>query len=130
MNNGFVRFPVMFATILLALPLWMVSRPSDEPAAKTFTGEVTDSFCAKNGSHDEMMAKMQSMGREKDTCTKKCTEIGAKYVLYDEGSKAVYTFDDQEKAKTFAGIDLVADNSSSNSVSVPLNKGGRSFSAP
>ena len=26
MNNGFVRFPVMFATILLALPLWMVSR--------------------------------------------------------------------------------------------------------
>jgi len=94
---------IEFATILLALPLWMVSRPSDEPAAKTFTGEVTDSFCAKNGSHDEMMAKMQTMGREKDTCTKKCTEIGAKYVLYDEGSKAVYTFDDQEKAKTFAG---------------------------
>ena len=46
---------------------------------------------------------MQSMGREKDTCTKKCTEIGAKYVLYDEGTKAVYTFDDEEKAKTFAG---------------------------
>jgi hypothetical protein len=56
MNNGFVRFPVMFATILLALPLWMVSRPSDKPAAKTFTGEVTDSFCAKNGSPSSRIA--------------------------------------------------------------------------
>lgn len=103
MNNRFVRFPGMFATILLALPLWMASRPSDEPAAKTFTGEVTDSICANSGSHNEMMAKMPSMGRDKETCTKKCAEIGAKYVLYDESTKAVYTLDDQQKAKTFAG---------------------------
>jgi hypothetical protein len=103
MNNHFVRFPMWFATILLVLPLWMSSRPSDEPAAKTFTGEVTDSFCAKSRSHDGMMAKMQSMGRDKETCSKKCAEIGAKYVLYDESSKAIYTLDDQEKAKTFAG---------------------------
>jgi uncharacterized protein YhbP (UPF0306 family) len=43
------------------------------------------------------------MGRDKETCTKKCAEIGAKYVLYDESTKAVYTLDDQQKAKTFAG---------------------------
>jgi hypothetical protein len=46
---------------------------------------------------------MQSMGREKETCTKKCAEIGAKYVLYDDANKAVYILDDQAKAQTFAG---------------------------
>jgi hypothetical protein len=103
MNNRLVRFPVMFATLLLALPLWMVSKPSDEPGAREITGEVTDSICAKSGSHDEMMAKMQSMGRDKETCTRKCAEMGAKYVLFDEANKAAYIFDDQEKAKSFAG---------------------------
>jgi hypothetical protein len=103
MINRFVRLPLKIAAILLALPLWMASRPSDEVATTTFTGEVTDSICGKSGSHDEMMAKMKSMGRDKETCTKECAEIGAKYMLYDEGSKAVYTLDDQEKAKTFAG---------------------------
>lgn len=103
MKSCFVRFPLMFATILLALPLWTVSSPSDEAGPRNFTGEVTDSICAKSGSHDEMMAKMQRMGRDKETCTKQCAELGAKYVLYDEGSKAVYTLDDQEKARKFAG---------------------------
>ena len=103
MKSSFVRFPLMFAAILLALPLWTVSRPSDEAGLKNFTGEVTDSICATSGSHDEMMAKMQRMGRDKETCTKQCAELGAKYVLYDEVSKAVYTLDDQGKAEKFAG---------------------------
>ena len=50
-----------------------------------------------------MMAKMQRMRRDQETCTKQCAQIGAKYVLYDEGSKAVYTLDDQGKAQAFAG---------------------------
>ena len=103
MKSNFVRFPLVFATVLLALPLWTMSRASDEAGPKSFTGEVTDSICAKSGSHAEMMAKMQSMGRDKDTCTKQCAGLGAKYVLYDEGSQAVYTLDDQGKAEKFAG---------------------------
>ena len=50
-----------------------------------------------------MMAKMASMGRDKETCTKKCKQIGAKYVLYDEAQKRVYKLDDQAKAEAFAG---------------------------
>lgn len=102
MTNRIVRIPVTFAAIALLVPLWMAST-SSTPTAKSFTGEVTDSICAQNGSHDTMMAKMKSMGSDKETCTKKCAEIGGKYVLYDEASKNVFIMDDQEKAKTFAG---------------------------
>ena len=103
MRNRYVRFLFAFGISLLALPLWTLPGSSNQLTSKIFTGEVTDTICAKSGSHDEMMAKMQSMGRDKETCTKKCAELGAKYVLYDEVSKAVYTLDDQSKAQTFAG---------------------------
>ena len=69
----------------------------------TFRGEVTDTFCAHNGSHTEMMTKMTSMGRDKVTCAKECANIGAKYVLYDEAQRRAYKLDDQAKAEAFAG---------------------------
>jgi hypothetical protein len=103
MKNYLARIPVMFATGLLALPLSMMSAPSDQAAPKTFTGEVTDTICASTGSHAPMMAKMQSMGKDKETCTKQCAQMGAKYVLYDAANKAIYSLDDQSKAQTFAG---------------------------
>jgi hypothetical protein len=103
MRNHRVSFSFMFAVGLLAFPLWTLSGPSAQPTPRTFTGEVTDAICAKSGSHDEMMAKMQSMGRDKETCTRKCAQLGAKYVLYDEADKAVYNLDNQSKAQTFAG---------------------------
>lgn len=103
MKNYFARLPVMFATALLALPLAMLSASSDQGAPKTFTGEVTDTICASTGSHAQMMAKMQSMGKDKETCTKQCAQMGAKYVLYDAANKAVYSLDNQSKAQTFAG---------------------------
>ncbi len=99
------RVPLIFAISLLTLPAWMWtgSGPSSQATPQTFTGEVTDTICAKTGSHDQMMAKMPTMGRDKAICTKQCAQIGAKYVLYDEASKAVYTLEDQGKAQTFAG---------------------------
>jgi hypothetical protein len=103
MKNRFVRYSMMVATGLLALPLWTMSALSGQMGPKTFTGEVTDTICAKSGSHDEMMAKMQRMGRDKETCTKQCAQLGAKYVLLDEASKSVYSLDDQAKAERFAG---------------------------
>ncbi len=105
MTNLKNRFPLIFAITLLALPAWMwtMSGRSSQASPKTFTGEVTDTICAKTGTHDAMMAKMPSMGRDKATCTKQCAQIGAKYVLYDEASKAVYSLDDQGKAQTLAG---------------------------
>ena len=68
-----------------------------------FTGEIMDSLCAKEGSHDKMMDDMKSMGRDKQTCAQKCVQLGAKYVLFDPGNKTVYTLDDQDRAASFAG---------------------------
>ncbi len=84
--------------------------PTNEPPTtasasetKTFTGEIMDSPCAKNGSHDEMMKMMKSMGNDGKTCTLKCVEMGGKFVLYDAANKVTYKLDDQDKAKEFAG---------------------------
>ncbi len=62
-----------------------------------------DALCAKDGTHDGMMEQMKSMGRDKPTCTVKCVQLGAKYVLFDPAKKEVYGLDDQEKAEAFAG---------------------------
>lgn len=62
-----------------------------------------DTFCANAGSHDGMMAKMPTMGRDKDTCTKKCAEIGAKYVLFDKAHNAIYKLENKAKIEAFAG---------------------------
>jgi hypothetical protein len=92
---------LMAAAVLLTAPLSKL--PARPGTANTFRGEVTDTFCAHNGSHTEMMTKMTSMGRDKVTCAKECANIGAKYVLYDEAQRRAYKLDDQAKAEAFAG---------------------------
>jgi hypothetical protein len=69
-----------------------------------FVGEIMDSFCAKNGSHEELMEQMKSMGRDSRTCTMKCMEMGAKLVLLDVTHKTVYRLDDDgTKAFSYVG---------------------------
>ena len=46
------------------------------------------------------------MGREKQTCTQRCVQIGAKYVLLDASKGTVYRLDDQGKAAAFAGMEV------------------------
>jgi Protein of unknown function (DUF5818) len=101
MKRNFARIPFLAAALLLTAPLSRL--PGRPGTTSSFRGEVTDTFCAQSGSHNEMMAKMSSMGRDKETCVKQCTKIGAKYVLYDEAQKRVYKLDDQAKAQAFAG---------------------------
>src|SRR5215813_516006 len=76
---------------------------------QTFAGEIMDSQCAKNASH-EMMLKKEGMGDKdpndpmvKAMCTKNCVKMGGKYVLFDAASKTVYELDDQTKPEQFAG---------------------------
>lgn len=74
----------------------------------TYTGEIMDSQCAKDGSHAKMMAKHGMEGKENDTmakamCTKECVKMGGKYVLYNATRKTVYELDDQTKPEQFAG---------------------------
>lgn len=92
---------ILFAASLLAPSLR--GTQADEGGSGVFTGEIMDSLCAKNGSHDKMMDEMKSMGREKQSCTQKCVQLGAKYVLFDAAKKTVYGLDDQDKAESFAG---------------------------
>ena len=75
---------------------------------KTFSGEIMDSQCAKNGSHAMMLEKEGMAGKENDPmaktmCTKNCVKMGGKYVLFDGASKVVYELDDQTKPEQFAG---------------------------
>jgi hypothetical protein len=98
MNN----IPRILAMMLIILPLSALSAQSGG-VAKTFTGEVMDSICASNGSHAAMIAKIPNMGRDSETCTKKCVAMGAKYVLYEQTSRTVYPVDDQNKLAAFAG---------------------------
>jgi Protein of unknown function (DUF5818) len=107
-DNRFIR------TLLIRIP-WVVSLLSimlmaglshatqPDTNGQTFTGEITDTLCAKAGSHDQMMQDMKSMGRDKTSCTQKCIQLGAKYVLFDASKGIVYNLDDQDRAEKLAG---------------------------
>jgi hypothetical protein len=100
-ENRFIRILCLLSTMLVAPLLHATQRDSSVPSI--FTGEITDSLCAKAGSHEQMMQDMKSMGRDKATCAAKCIQLGAKYVLYDSSKGVVYKLDDQDKAEKFAG---------------------------
>jgi hypothetical protein len=103
MRNNLARVSRMFAPALLASSLVAALGQSGEMTPKIVRGEVTDTICVKSGSHDQMMAKMPMMGSDKATCTRRCAEMGGKYVLYDEVNKKIYNLDDQARVSTFAG---------------------------
>ena len=75
---------------------------------KSFSGEIMDSQCAKNASHEAMLKKegmenMKDDPKAKQMCTINCVKMGGKYVLFDAASKTVYQLDDQTKPEQFAG---------------------------
>src|SRR5512140_3392953 len=69
-----------------------------------FAGVITDSICARAGSHDEAMHMSGDMGKTAKECTIACVDKhGAKYVLWDVAKKKIYRLSDQDRAKEFAG---------------------------
>jgi hypothetical protein len=66
----------------------------------TFTGEISDRFCAKAGSHESMMKTHDVKTVEE--CIPACVKAGGKYVLVDSAGKTVYALDDQQKPAPFA----------------------------
>jgi hypothetical protein len=103
MKSRFVRVSLFLSTGLVAVQLW--AGQLNQRGKQVFTGEVTDTFCAPNKSHEVMMNENKTMGREKQTCTQRCVQIGAKYVLIDASRGTVYQLDDQGKAAAFAGME-------------------------
>ena len=68
---------------------------------RTFSGEIMDSACAKEGSHEAMMKKAGLT--DKGACVQACVKMGGKYVLFNAASKTFYELDDQTKPEEFAG---------------------------
>jgi hypothetical protein len=90
------------ALLIGALALCSAATFAQSGNARAFTGEIMDSSCAKMGSH-EMMEKEHKMAHDGKACTLGCVKMGAKFVLYDPATKAVYALDDQKKPEAFAG---------------------------
>jgi hypothetical protein len=90
------------ALLIGALALSAAVTFAQRGKARTFTGEIMDSSCAKMSSH-EMMEKEHKMAHDAKACTLGCVKMGAKFVLYDPASKSVYALDDQKKPEAFAG---------------------------
>jgi hypothetical protein len=99
-NSGIIL--TLCLGLFLTAPL-MGAQPKAPPDAQTFSGEIMDALCAKDGSHEKMMAEMKNMGHDKNSCATMCARLGSKYVLYDSSKKAIYSLDDQDKAEAFAG---------------------------
>lgn len=87
------------ALTLAAVGVWAQSNN-----ARTFTGEIMDSACAKVGSHDAMRKEHNIPTAA--ACTKGCVQAGAKYVLYNPATKTTYQLDDQSKPAAFAGQEV------------------------
>jgi hypothetical protein len=66
----------------------------------TFSGEISDRYCAKANSH-EMMMKRHNSPTTKD-CIPACVKAGGAYVLVDATTKTIYELDDQQKPARFA----------------------------
>jgi hypothetical protein len=83
------------------IPILLLAAAAGLPQSRSFTGEIMDSQCAGMGSHAKMMAGVDAKNAVE--CTRKCVELGGKYVLYDPATKTTYQVDNQEKAAAFAG---------------------------
>jgi uncharacterized protein YdeI (BOF family) len=66
----------------------------------TFSGEISDRYCAKAGSHESMMKTHDVKTIEE--CIPACVKAGGKYVLVDAVNGTVYALDDQQKPAAFA----------------------------
>ncbi|MGA9472818.1 MAG: hypothetical protein WBV36_10160 [Terriglobales bacterium] len=104
MKSRFVRVSLFLSTGLVAVQLW--AGQLNQGGQQVFTGEVTDTFCAPNKSHEEMINENKTMGRDKQSCAQRCAQIGAKYVLLDASKGTVYQLADQAKAAAFAGMEV------------------------
>jgi hypothetical protein len=85
--------------LALAALLLVGGRIAAQNDAK-FTGEINDRACAKADSHDSMMKRHGSQNTK--DCIADCVKAGGKYVLVEDGTKAIYVLDDQQKPAAFA----------------------------
>jgi hypothetical protein len=91
----------MVGALVLAAGLSAQKAPSFSVRnGETFTGEITDSFCAQ-GHHIEII-------KGQGNCILTCVKFdGAQFVLYNSEMKNVYNLDDQVQPEAFAGQEVI-----------------------
>jgi Protein of unknown function (DUF5818) len=95
-----------FAAIVLfgaILPSVTTAKHPQATESRTLNlvGEIMDSRCAIEGSHDKMMKENETKNAK--DCTLRCAKTGGSFVLIDPDTKTVYQLDDQQKPERFAG---------------------------
>ena len=94
----------MAAITLLGAALPAISKypqGTEAPRSLNLVGEIMDSRCAIEGSHDKMMR--QNGTKEARECTLQCAKSGGSFILIDPETQTVYQLDDQQKPAKFAG---------------------------
>jgi len=95
---------IVASTLLLATAILQAGSRSGQQQNNTplsYTGEIMDSKCAGQGSHNQVMTK-EGVKTAKD-CTLLCMKDGGKFVLYTADAKTSFNLDDQDKPREYAG---------------------------
>jgi hypothetical protein len=95
---------ILGTALLLATAILQAGSKSGQKQNNTplsYTGEIMDSKCAGQGSHNQVMAK-EGVKTAKD-CTLLCMKDGSKFVLYSADAKTSFNLDDQDKPREYAG---------------------------
>src|SRR5690349_15624080 len=97
--------------ILAGLAIWGATLPAistprhaqqnDAQRSLNLVGQIMDSRCGIEGSHEKMMK--QNGTKNATECTLQCAKSGGSFVLIDPETKTVYQLDDQRKPAPFAG---------------------------
>src|SRR5215831_10281083 len=108
LKEGTVRVAGLFSlplAIVLSSFAWG-SGHSQPSVPQAFQGEIMDTICTGYKGHARMMREMKSMGTDKDSCIRKCLQLGGKYALYNATSGTVYTIANPDKARAFGGQEV------------------------
>src|ERR1700730_9853760 len=91
----------LLGAALPAIPTSRHAQGSNNQRSLNLVGQIMDSRCAIDGSHDKMMR--QNGTKDAKECTLQCAKSGGSFVLIDPDTQTVYQLDDQQKPAKFAG---------------------------
>jgi len=100
-SRKLVTAVILLGATVPALPIAVHPKQANDGRSLNLVGEIMDSRCAIDGSHDKMM--QENGTKTAKDCTLQCAKSGGSYVLFDPETKSVYQLDDQQKPERFAG---------------------------
>jgi len=100
-SRTFMAAVILLGATLPALPTAVHPKQVNAQRSLNLVGQIMNSRCAIDGSHDKMM--QQNGTKNAKDCTLRCAKSGGSFVLFDPETKSVYQLDDQQKPERFAG---------------------------